>query len=267
MAKQKTPQSKKPVTKTGEDTETETETEETEESDEDTAEAENRRINAIVTSRVKREMKGVLAQLTALGEQITKLAPAKKDPDEETSEESEETEGTPKKDQLVDPKLSKKMDRMAKELADEKAARKKAEMERAEELERSKKSEMRGAYQSVLTELGLTSPRLLRAALDQLEQDGVMIRDESGKIKFKGVDKYGIEQEFDPKAGLKAWVTTEGKEFMPAVDASGSGTGGAQGIGNSKFTSKDVKGMDPKQLASINLERACSGLPPLGEVQ
>jgi hypothetical protein len=158
------------------------------------------------------------------------------------------------------------MSKLEKELQEEKLARKQAEKERAEEQEKAKRTEMRTIFSAALQEHGVTDPKLLRAALNVLEEDGVMIRDEDGKIKFKGQDKYGIETNFDPKIGLKAWVTADGKSFVPAVDAGGSGTGGTtRGVGNTSFTSKEFGKLTEQQKAAINLERACSGQPPLGE--
>lgn len=268
MPKQKAPKKKPQDTDEDQDSkESETTDEDQDDDTEDDAAEENRRINAIVTSRVKREMKAVNQTLQAMQETLKGLATSKKP---ETDEDEEDEEGTDskesKKETQVDPKISKKISRMERELADEKLARKKAEEERTQELERGKKAEMRTIFQSHLTEYGLTSPRLMRAALDQLEQDGVMIRDEDGKIKFKGQDKYGIETLFDPKVGLKSWVNGDGKEFVPAVEAGGSGTGGSvrgTGNGTQALTQKDLKKMSPQQLAAINLERACSGLPEL----
>jgi len=264
MAQKKTPQGKKPSKNEDDDTkETQegSEGEDTNEDDdtEDDAEAENRRINAIVTSRVKREMKGMEKLIASLSEKLDTLASTKTKQAEEQDQDEDET--TPPKE---DPKVARKLMKMEKELAEEKAARKKAEEDRAAEQERGKRSEMRNAFSSVLTELGVTDPKLLRAALNVLEEDGVMIRDEEGKIKFKGQDKYGIEQNFDPKAGLKAWVAGEGKSFVPAVEAGGSGQGPARGLGNTNLSARDIKKMTPQQIAAINLERACSGMPPLG---
>lgn len=267
MPKQKAPKGKKPQdTDEDQDPKEQEGSEDTEddEDNEDDAAEENRRLNAIVTSRVKREMKAVNQTLQAMQETLKSLATPKAD-----TEDDDEDSAESKKETQADPKITKKISRMEKELAEEKLARKKAEEERTQELERGKKAEMRGAFQSVLSEYGL-SPRLMRAALDQLEQDGIMVRDDDGKPKFKGQDKYGIETLFDPKAGLKAWVSSEGKEFVPAVDAGGSGTGGSirgTGNGTQALTAKDLKKMTPQQLASINLERACSGLPALGEDQ
>lgn len=238
------------------------------EDDEAERAAENQRINAIVTSRVRREMKTVNSTLTALQETLAKLVEGKKPSDPEDDEDPETGEQpTGKKPPAEDPKLVRKMSKLEKELADERAARKEAEKQRQEEQEKGKRTEMRNVFSSHLTELGITDPKLLRAALNVLEEDGIMVRTETGKIAFKGVDKYGIETEFDPKIGLKSWVAGDGKSFVPAIDAGGSGTGGARGTGNGTqaLSARDVQKMSPQQLASINLERACSGLPPLGE--
>ncbi len=261
MAQKPTPKKKTKSDET-DDTEDKTSEDQTDdtEDDEDTAEAENRRLNAIVTSRVKREMKSVNATLLQLQETLNKLAaPKAQDPDED---DDEETTGD-KKEAQVDLKTSRKLSKLEKELAEEKQARKQAEVEKAQEQEKAKRTEMRTIYSAALQEHGVTDPKLLRAALNVLEEDGVMMRDEDGKVKFKGQDKYGIETNFDPKVGLKAWVATEGKSFVPAIEAGGSGTGGARNT--STVGKKEFDKMDPKQRAAINLERACGGLPPLGE--
>ncbi len=268
MAKTKTPGSKKPTQKPEDDnTEDQDGTDgegDDEGDDSDDTEAENRRINAIVTSRVKREMKGVLAQLSTLTDAISKISPAKKaDDDDDDDDDGEETES--KKEAKIDPKLSRKMNKLERELADEREARKKAEKATADEAEKAKRTEMVSQFDAALAEHGVTDPRLRRAALMSLEADGVMVRDdETGKIKFKGQDKYGIETLYDPKVGLKQWVLSEGKSFVPAVDAGGSGTGGArQGAGNSNISRGEFGKLSPQAKAAIELERASMGLPPL----
>lgn len=268
MAKPKTPGKKPSKTEDSTDEQDQDQDGNDDDNDDDhnDREEENKRINAIVTSRVKREMKAVNTTLQAMQETLKSLAAPKKPEDTDEDEDTDEIPTEGKKAQEIDPKLSRKMNKLEKELADERQARKTAEQEKAQEQEKAKRTEMRTIFSGALTELGITDPKLLRAAINVLEEDGVMIRDEDGKVKFKGVDKYGIETNFDPKAGLKSWVTTEGKSFVPAVDAGGSGTGGARaGGGNgTSLTSKEIKGMSAQQLAAINLERACTGLPPLG---
>lgn len=241
-----------------------TEDPENEEEEDEEEEDNDRKINAIVTSRLKREMKPLLSQLAALSQKLDTLGQTPKK--DETDEDEDQEPKQPKED----PKTAKKLTRLEKELAEEKAARQKAEKEKVEEAERGKRNEMRSVFAGILTELGIASPRLQRAALDQLEQDGIMIRDEDGKVKFKGQDKYGIEQNFDPKAGLKTWIQNDGKEFAPAIDAGGSGTGGTVrnlGPNGGNLTSKEFNKLSAQQKAAINLERACTGLPPLGEDQ
>lgn len=260
MAKTKTPNSKKPSQKP--DDQDDQEREEGQEDDEqeddgDDAEEQNRRINAIVTSRVKREMKGVLSQLNTLTEAIGKLSTPKK---EETDDEDEEQEQKPAKE---DPKIARKMTKLERELAEEKEKRVAAEKAQKDEAEKAKRQELLNHFDSALAEHGINDPILRKAALRHLEDEGKMIRDEeTGKPKFKGVDKYGIETNFDPKVGLKGWITTEGKSFVPAVDTGGSGTGGSS-VGNTKLTKGEFSKLSPQQKASIELERASMGLPPL----
>lgn len=268
MAKtQKTPSGKKPSKPDDKDQDEDRDEDEDEGEEDDSgedAEEQNRRINAIVTSRVKREMKAVNQQLSAMMAKLETMGtPAKKD------EEDGDDDGEPsnKKQAEVDPKLAKKMNKLERELADEKEARKKAEVAQQDEAAKAKRQEMVTTFDAVLTEHGITDPKLRRAALMTLEADGVMVRDEeSGKIKFKGVDKYGIENLYDPKVGLKQWILNEGKSFVPAVDAGGSGAAGSRiGVGNTNLTKGEFNKLSAQQKASIELERASSGLPPLGE--
>ena len=262
MVKNKTPQ-KKPSQKPEDDNTDDQDGTDGEDGDdkEDDSQDENQRINAIVTSRVKREMKAVNQQLAALTEMVGKLGTGGKKEDDEDGDTDEET---PKQEVKVDPKLTRKMSKLENELKEEREARKKAEKESAEKEERAKGIEMRTIFESALTEHGVTDAKQRRAALLVLEADGVMIRDEDGKPKFKGVDKYGIETLFDPKAGVKSWVLGEGKNFAPAVDAGGSGTGGSrQGLGNTAISKGEYGKLTPQAKASIELERASQGLPPL----
>lgn len=236
-------------------------------------EEENRRINAIVTSRVKREMKGVMAQLSTITEALKGLSNPKPGDDDDDDDgdagagehqETQEQGKKPAKDPEMDTKTARKLTKLERELAEERAERIKAQKERTEEQERNRKNELRAQFQAALTEHGITDPRLMRAALTQLEEDGFMIRDEEGKAKFKGVDKYGIETIFEPKAGVKTWVLGEGKSFVPAVDAGGSGSNGARsGAPGSNVTKGEYSKLTPAAKASIELERASQGLPPL----
>jgi hypothetical protein len=257
MAQKKTP-GKKPEDQ-DEDQDEDQEQEETD------PEAENRRINAIVTSRVKREMKGVLAQLSELAT-LVKAQSAPKQEEQEDDQEQEEQEEAPKAQTKAKPdsKTAKQLTRLERELAEEREARKKAEQAQKDQETKAKRQEMLNAFDSALQEHGVTDPKLRRAALITLEQDGFMIRDEDDKIRFKGTDKYGTEVNYDPKAGLRSWVATEGKSFVPAVDAGGSGQGGARGTGTDQRVSKgELSKMSPASKAAIELERASMGLPPL----
>lgn len=264
--KNKTP-TKKPDSKKfdDEDAEGQEGTEDDDSDDEGDSQEANQRINAIVTNRVKREMKAVNQQLTAMMAKLESLAsPKGKESDGEDDEDTDEE--TPKKIKAEpDPKLARKMQKLENELKEEREARKKAEIAQKDEQAKAARQEMVGQFEAALTEHGVTDPKLRRAALMSLEADGYMVRDEeSGKIKFKGADKYGMETLFDPKAGVKQWVLSEGKSFIPAVDAGGSGTGGArQGVGNSSFTKGEYGKLSPQQKAAIELERASAGLPPL----
>lgn len=265
MANKKTP-AKKPSQKPDDENQ-EGQEPEGGDDDGDDEQDENQRINAIVTSRVKREMKPLLAQLATLTDAIGKLSTPKKEEPSEDDDEDGDQEPTPrsKKAAEPDPKVARQLTRLQNELKEEKEARKKAELAQKEEHEKAKRQEMLGTFDAALTEHGVTDPKLRKAALRLLEEEGFMVRDEeTGKIRFKGQDKYGMETMFDPKAGVKQWVLTEGKSFIPAVDAGGSGTGGARvGVGNTQLTKGEFSKLSAQQKAAIELERASQGLPPL----
>lgn len=235
--------------------------------DQPSDDAENQRINAIVTSRVKRELRAVNTTLAAIQASIAALAP--KPPADDEDDEGEEVETPvrqPKAPAVVaatdDPIIVKKMNKLSRELADERKARQQAEKDRADELEKARKSEMKGTFQSALSELGVTDRNLLRSALSILDEDGLMVRDDRDEIRFKFIDRDGLENLLDPRAGLKQWIAKDGKAFVPAVDAGGSGTGAAsKGV----HTKSEIQKMSPRQVAEINLQRACSGLPPIGK--
>lgn len=259
MAKTKTPPGKKPV-------DPDEDPEDTEEQEEEQADPEeqNRRINAIVTSRVKREMKAVTTQLTQMQEMIKNLAiPKTPDEDSEDDVDPGESPAAKKARVVADSKQAKQLQKLQQELAEEKSKREQAEKSRVEEHDKSRRQEMVNLYDSALQEQGVSDPKLRRAALITLEQDGLMMRDEDGKVKFKGTDKYGIETNLDPKLGLKSWVNGEGKSFVPAVDAGGSGGGGSRGVDTAKLTKGEFGKLSPGQKASIELERAMTGQPPL----
>ena len=263
MAKQKTTP-KKPSDENTDTDETETDTDTDTETD---PEEENKRINAIVTNRVKREMKPLLQMMQQMQETMKSMAPKKDEDEEETEETDTETE-TAQTQKKPAPKAndatSKRMTRLERELAEQKARAEKAERERAEQAEASKRQEMRNIFQGALAEYGIKDPLLLEAALDRLEKTGQMFRDEDGKVKFKGVDKYGIDTNFDPRVGLKTWVEKEGKSYVPAVEAGGSGSGGARNGGeHTNMGKSQYAKLSEVEKARIELDRASQGLPPL----
>jgi len=218
------------------------------------------RVNKIVSVRLARELKPINAALTALQEMMGRFSPT-------TAPAAGDEEGeTPGKDPApgAKPDLAhaRRISRLERELADERKARKEAEELRAAEGEKAKKNELLGLFQSALTEHGVTSPSLLRSAILLLDQEGVLVRDESGTPKFRGADKYGIETLFDPKTGIKTWLQGEGKAFLPAVDAGGSGSGPAKG---GKGVTPANGRLTPQERARINVERACTGQAPVDE--
>ncbi len=254
----KTPKNTKPADDEEEDTTQGGEGSGDEDGDDDGDD--NQRINAIVTSRVKRALKPLEDMVKSLAETVGKMSPTKQaDQDDEDDEDDEEQEPGKKPDTAV----ARKLDKLNKQLKNEREARKQAENAQKEAEEKRKRDEMRTHTNAALAKHGIKDPMLAKGAISILEENGVITRDDEGKIKYKSTDKYGIESLVEVDAGISQWIKGEGKSFLPAVDAGGSGQGSANAGGAGSVTKKDLAGMNPVQKARIAIERASMGLPPL----
>lgn len=105
---------------------------------------------------------------------------------------------------------------MEKRLAEEQELRTKTEAQRA-------RDEERAALLSQLSSLGVTGTRAAAVAAYLHGEQGTVRRAKDGRIVFV-VPRDGYTDELDLAKGLTEWAKTpEGKEFLPAREASGSG--------------------------------------------
>lgn len=214
----------------------------------------NDRINSIVTSRLKRWGDQFASRLEqTIAKQLASVAAPK-------TEESDETEvdAAPVKKSKPDPKLSK----LERELAETRRALEEEKTAKAKSDEAKARSEERSALEAALTDAGVTDKTLRGAALALLTSEGRIVRDEDGRIRWKGQDKYGSDTLQDPSLAAKAWAKSDGKAFMPAVNAGGSGSGPAS---NGKIPKAEIDKMTARERAGEEIRRATLGLPPLGD--
>lgn len=142
------------------------------------------------------------------------------------------------------------MKRLARELEKVKAEREGEKKLREAGEQKSRTDEERATVLAALTEKGVTGPKA-RAALALLHtEDKRVVRDEDGKIIFRDDDGPA-----DFRKGFEAWINSEeGKHFLPARGAAGSGT--AQG---GQRTGTSGKPMTKKQIGMEMLKRTLTG--------
>lgn len=235
---------------------------------EDDDEDDDRRINAIVTNRVNRALKPLSKQIADLTAALAASA-KKPEPGEGEGEGDDEDEESPppKRASKASAGESKKLSALEKRVKDAEDRASKAEQAQKEQSEKALRAEEDGAIGVALQKAGFTDPKVIRAITLSLRADELIVRDEeTGKVRFKSVDKYGSEDLVDPDSGLGKWLKSDGKSFLPAVAASGSGAGGSnlQQTQQSKLTKTEIGKLSPREKAQIDLERASQGLPPLG---
>jgi hypothetical protein len=230
----------------------------------------NRRLNAMVTGRVKRALGPITAQLAALSAKLDTLGKKPsggEDTDDDSDDDEQEATPPPSRRGRAEPKESKKLSALERRVRDAEERASKAELAQKEQAEKARRGEEDAAIGGALQKAGITDPRVVKAITLSLRSDEVIVRDEeTGKIRFKTVDKWGTEDFVDPDAGIAKWIKAEGKVFLPAVPASGSGAGGATGANTSTGTglSREARSkLSPVERARIEIERASSGLPPL----
>lgn len=223
-------------------------------------EEENKRINAIVTQRTKRALKPLVEMIKGLTAKVDSLSqkPAQSSDDDDEEEESE-IEKQPRKAKNKSDRELLALSKRVKDAEDRASAAEKAQQEQTE---KTRRSEEDSAVQASLTKAGVSDPRVARAIVLSLRSEELISRDdETGKIVFRTVDKYGTETFVDPDSGISKWIKNEGKAFLPAIHAQGSDA--PRTLSHSQTPKVDRSKLSPREKASIDLERASQGLPPL----
>lgn len=224
----------------------------------------NRRFNAAITSRVKRELKPLQDTIAGLKTLVETLSKSREEEDED--DDQEESPPPAKKGKGSGSGESKKLSAMERRLKDAEDRATKAEQATKDQEAKAKRQEEDSTIIAALQKAGISDPKLARAALLSLRADEVITRDEeTGKIRFKHVDKYG-EDFVDPDVGIGKWIKGDGKVFIPAVQASGSGAGSvnsANPAAGSGLSKDQLSKLSKVERARIEIERASSGLPPL----
>lgn len=281
MAKPKTP-NKTPKPRTTDEDPDDLDPDDSE--DETDPEDMEKKINAIVTNRVKRALKPFEKLLGDLGGKIDALGkkPATSEDDDDTDDDDDDavdpavaataganaaTPGKPAAQTQEKPADAKWRKKMEKDLREEREKRETAEKAQQAAADKAKKDEERTTIMRALEKAGVTDPKAQRAAYLTMVEDGLVTRDDDGKVCIKSVDKYGDEELVSPGAGAAQWAKSDGKSFMPAVDAGGSGQGGAHNVSEStrKMTKQEYSKLDKVEKAKIELWRASNGMPPLEE--
>lgn len=233
--------------------------------DEDDPGAENRRVNAVVTSRLKRELRPFQKMILDLATQIEALKNPVAPEGDEDDDDEEHPAATPAR-RKAGPE-SKKLTALERRVKDAEDRAAKAELAQKDQEGKSRRSEENVAVSQALAKAGVTDQKVIRAITLSLREDDLISRDEeTGKVRFKLIDKYGSEDFVDPDSGVAKWIKSDGKVFLPALPASGSGAGSqatANPAGGVGLTRDGIAKLSKVERARIEIERASSGLPPL----
>ncbi len=121
---------------------------------------------------------------------------------------------------------SDELTKRLKAMEDALNAERKARADREAEMEKmrlaAELADQRSKVATALRDAGV-APTLAKAALAYLETEGKIVRDESGAVRMRQVDKFGVETMLELSEGLGAWMKDEGAAFMPARPVAGSG--------------------------------------------
>lgn len=235
------------------------------ESDGDDSEEDNdRKINAIVTNRVNRALKPLSKLIEGLNAKIDSMSKPKEGDDSDDPDDEEDTE--PQRPTKRGSKPNKQLTALEKRVRDAEERAQNAEKAQKDQAEKALRQEEDSAITAALQKAGITDPRVAKAITLSLRADELIVRDdETNKVRFKSVDKHGYEDLVDPDTGLGKWLKSDGKAFMPAVAAGGSGAGGtaSQQVGRANMSKQEIGKLSPREKAAIDLERASRGEPPL----
>jgi hypothetical protein len=136
---------------------------------------------------------------------------------------------------------------LQKRLDDEVKARK-AEADKREEEQRARARDAeQQALDGALRRAGIVDEDLLQAASSLLRGK---VKHVNGQIRFATKDKYGDDSDTDVGEAIKAWAESpQGKKFVPASGAEGSGT--RSNRGSQPGANRDAKGTAADAQAAI----------------
>lgn len=160
-----------------------------------------------------------------------KIASGVKEATKDFKPADKEDDGKDGKKRGEDGKFSKADDDTAKRFA---ALEKRVEDERkgreaSEEARR--RDQLDVSAREALAKAGVPVDRV-RHAMAVLKQDGVFDLDKDGRPGWKGKDKFGVEGLLPLEEGAAAWAKSDdGKHFLPAKNAAGTGEGSQRGWG------------------------------------
>lgn len=159
------------------------------------------------------------AQLSSLQEALTASAPK---------------EAKPEELEQVSTKYEKKLEQLARQLEEEKAARDQEKQLRA-------RNEERGALTDALRAGGVDGPLLKSAVALLYTEESKVGRDDDGNIIFR-TQKDGFDEDVSVADGIAAWLQSdEGKHYAPAKPVAGSGNlGGKHGNQKGPRTKTDA---------------------------
>lgn len=268
MAKPKTPP-KKPTPKSDDDDDKDDD-KTGDDSNDDDDEDNDRKINAIVTNRVNRALKPLTKQIADLTAAIAASKKAPEPDDDDDDDDDAETPPAPGKKPEGKPSKgeSRKLSSMEKRLKAAEERAEQAEKAQKEAADKAKLQEENSSIFAALAKSGISDSKVQRAIASTLREDELIVRDEeTGKLRFKSVDKYGTEDLVDTEIGIGKWLKGEGKSFLPALPTSGSGAGGSslRNPGGNQQQKLDVSKLSKIERARIDLERASTGQGPLGQ--
>lgn len=139
-------------------------------------------------------------------------------------------------------------------LEEERKAREEEKRLREQERDGRLKEEARNAAASILRDNGIDGSRL-KGALAVLDTEERRIsRDESGSLRFK-FPKNGYDDYVSLDEGIAAWLKTEdGKAYLPARQAGGSGNNGPRPGSNNRTGTRDKKSEETEAAKNTLLE-------------
>jgi len=181
------------------------------------SEAHTKAIGEAATAAVKKVV-GEL-KLDKVGETIDeKVSAATKD----LKAPPDDKKGVDKKD--PDDPTAKRLKALEDQVAQERKGREEAEAAR-------KRDSLHTAAREALVKAGVPADRV-RHAMATIIQDGVLAETSDGKPGWRGKDRFGVETVLPVEDGARAWVATDdGKAFIPARGANGTGDGAGGGPG------------------------------------